>query len=297
MRKRILASTATGLLFAAAALPAAELDERLDAARDSRVMIVNMAGSVEVSGWNRNVVELTGTIGDEVEELIFERDGRDVEIRVKTPGRSRGYMDVSADLEVRVPKDSSLEIATVSADIEVEGVYGEQELQAVSGDIRTQAFSSEIDIESVSGDVDVDGDNTDSKSEVVSVSGDITLGGLAGTIETEVVSGDIVIDSGSFDRAEVQTVNGDVVWRAELRRGGKVYAETVNGSLDFGFTGDVSAEFDIETFNGKIDNCFGPKPERVSKYAPGWELSFSHGGGDGRVSLATLNGRIRVCND
>ena len=59
--------------------------------------------------------------------------------------------------------------------------------------------------------------------------------------------------------------------------------------------GEVGARFDIETFNGDISNCFGPKAERTSKYAPGWELSFTQGDGDGRVTIATLNGDIDLC--
>ena len=70
----------------------------------------------------------------------------------------------------------------------------------------------------------------------------------------------------------------------------------VNGDVDVQFSGDVSARFDIETFNGDITNCFGPKAERTSKYTPGLELSFTEGDGDGRVTITTLNGDIDMCN-
>ena len=56
-----------------------------------------------------------------------------------------------------------------------------------------------------------------------------------------------------------------------------------------------SASFDIETFNGSIDNCFGPKPERTSKYAPGKKLDFQEGNGDARISVSTMNGDITIC--
>ena len=42
-------------------------------------------------------------------------------------------------------------------------------------------------------------------------------------------------------------------------------------------------DIDVDTFNGRIRNCFGPKAERTSRYAPGWGLSFAEGDGDGRV--------------
>ncbi|NIV17484.1 MAG: hypothetical protein GWN47_03550, partial [Woeseiaceae bacterium] len=76
---------------------------------------------------------------------------------------------------------------------------------------------------------------------------------------------------------------------------GRLDVETVNGDVDIEFAGDVSARFDIETFNGDIRNCFGPEAERVSKYAPGYELKFTEGGGSGRVTIETLNGDLRLC--
>ena len=65
--------------------------------------------------------------------------------------------------------------------------------------------------------------------------------------------------------------------------------------VDLQFAGNVSGQFDIDTFNGGIDNCFGPKAQRTSKYAPGMELSFSEGDGDARVTVSTVNGDISIC--
>ena len=49
----------------------------------------------------------------------------------------------------------------------------------------------------------------------------------------------------------------------------------------------INAEFDIETFNGDIDNCFGPKPSRSREYGPGNELRFTQGKGDAQVRMKT----------
>ena len=281
------------------AVPAAaeEVDRTLDASAKGRVEIYNTAGSVRVEGWTTNKVRVTGTLGKEVDEFKFERSGDTVIVEVKAKRGHSGGHGYSSDIVVKVPRDSSIEVATVSADIEVEGVRGEQDLQAVSGDIDTQAFDSEIEAESVSGDVDVKGEGKAAEFDLVSVSGDISVENLGGSLDLEVVSGDIVIAGGSFDRVDAETVNGDIEFKAVLREGGKVDVETVNGGVDLEFIGDVSAEFRIETFNGKIRNCFGPKAERVSKYAPGWELEFTEGSGKGRVTVDTLNGSVTICKE
>lgn len=285
------------LVLLAWPVAAEEIDRTLDASAKGRVEIYNTAGSVEVEGWDTNKVRITGTLGREVDEFKFERDGDTVIVEVKAKKGRSGGPNYSSDIVLQVPRDSSLEIATVSADIDVEGVRGEQELQTVSGDIETQAFDHEIEAESVSGDIDIVGDGKAAEFDLVSVSGDIVVEDLAGSLDIEVVSGDIVIAGGSFDRVDAETVNGDIDFKAVLRRGGKIDIETVNGSVDLEFVGDVSADFDIETFNGRIRNCFGPEAERVSKYAPGWELGFTEGSGEGRVSIETLNGSVTFCKE
>jgi len=285
-----------GALLANPAL-AERVDRILDVAMDGRVDVYNMSGSIEILGWDRGQVQISGEIGDDVDELVFEVNGSHTEIKVKVPGRSRGHKDVSADIVIRVPAASSIDVSTISADVDVEGVNGEQDVQAVSGDITTEVYGSDVDIETVSGDVDADGNNADAEASLESVSGDVTADGLSGEIRISTVSGDLDISDGSFDRAKAETVNGDITYVAALRRGGKLDIETVNGTVDVGFVGDIDAKIEIETFNGRIRNCFGPKPERTSRYTPGWELSFTEGDGDGRVTIATLNGGVKLCND
>lgn len=287
------------LMFAVALLPlsvaARDLNEKMDADAKSSIEIYNTAGDVRVEGWSRNEVEVTGTLGNEVDEFIFERDGNEILIKVKAKSGRSGHRGHSSDLAIKVPQESSIDVATVSADIEIRGVYGELEANAVSGDIDLEIFAAEVEAESVSGDIDARGDGNGTDIELISVSGDIIAEKLAGEIQLEAVSGDIELINGAFDDANVQTVNGDIEFEASLRKGGEIAIETVNGTVDVDFVGDVSAEFEIETFNGRIRNCFGPEPERVSKYAPGYELNFTEGGGDGRVSIATMNGNLNLC--
>jgi DUF4097 and DUF4098 domain-containing protein YvlB len=280
-------------MFSAATVIAADVNESLDAAADGIVSISNIAGSVDVQGWSRDQVEVTGEIGSDIEELIFERDGDEIEIKVKT--KRRNSHDIDANLAIKIPAGSSLEISTVSADIDVVGVAGEQSLESVSGDIETEVRASDIDVNSVSGDLEIEGDNQSMRSRLSSVSGDVDAANLAGEIWAESVSGDVTAVNGVFERASLGTVNGDIVFRAELLNSGRLDVETVNGSVDIEFAGDVSARFDIETFNGDIRNCFGPKAVRVNEYGPGYELSFTEGDGSGRVTIETLNGDLHLC--
>ncbi|MGB5719290.1 MAG: DUF4097 family beta strand repeat-containing protein [Woeseiaceae bacterium] len=289
-----LIGIAAGLLLAMPVL-AEDVEKTLDAAPDGHVDISNIAGEVTVRGWSRNEVEVTGTLGKNVEELIFERDGDKVTIKVKVPKRmGRG---IDSDLHISVPERSSIDVGAVSADIDVTDVRGEQRLHTVSGDVNTESSGSDVSAESVSGDVEVNGDKSDAETNASTVSGDVTLFRVAGSVSGESVSGDVVIDEGSFSRVELSTVNGELVFQAELRKDGKLSAETVNGDVDVELAGDVSARIDISTFNGRIRNCFGPEAQRSSKYAPGWSLDFTEGDGDGRIDISTMNGGVSLCRD
>jgi len=279
-------------LLAGTAL-AVDVDRTVDAAKDGHVEVSNISGAIEIEGWNQSKVEVTGTIGRDVKELIVERDGDEVLIKVKLPRGSSSASD--AHLLIKVPRDSSINVGTVSADIDVSGVHGEQSLHTVSGNVTTESKGEDVSAQSVSGDVEVSGDNSDSEIEANTVSGDVTLRRVAGKVEGQSVSGSVEVKEGSIDRADLSTVNGEVNFEGELRDGGRLDIETVNGSVDVEFVGSVSAEIDIETFNGSIRNCFGPEAERTSKYTPGWELEFTEGDGDGRVEISTMNGRVTLC--
>ena len=287
-----LGSFALGLILATPVF-ADDVNERMDAASDGHVDVSNIAGSIVVNGWSRNEVEVTGELGRNVEKLIFERNKDKITIKVKVP--RKGGHGIDSDLRISVPQNSSIDVGTVSADIDVTDVLGEQKLNTVSGDVTTESSGADVTAGSVSGDVEIAGDGSNNETGANTVSGDVTVFRVAGEIRAESVSGDVVVDEGAFDRAALNTVNGEIIFEAELRNGGRFASETVNGDIDVEFVGDLSARIEIDTFNGSIRNCFGPKAERTSKYTPGWELSFTEGGGDGRVEMSTMNGDLSLC--
>jgi DUF4097 and DUF4098 domain-containing protein YvlB len=152
-------------------------------------------------------------------------------------------------------------------------------------------------METVSGDIEVQGDDAAGHAKLSSVSGDVEAQNLAGELAADSVSGDLTIVNSSFKRVRLETVNGDIIFESGLTDGGTFGLETINGDVDIKFSGSVSARFNVETFNGEIRNCFGPKPVRTSKYTPGTELKFTEGKGEGRVTIKTLNGDLRLCKD
>lgn len=293
MKKITVYGLGTLLAMALAPVGAEEVERRIDAAPNGHVYISNTSGSVTVAGWSRKEVEVTGEIGRNVEELIVAEKGDGIKVKVKVP--KHGGSGIASDLYIQVPEGSSIDVGTISADIEVSGILGDQKLESVSGDVDTDTVDADISVEVVSGDVEIRGRGNDANTRAGSVSGDVSIARVSGVVNAGSVSGDVMVEEGSFDRAHLHTVNGEVLFYAELRDGGKLEAEAVNGEIDLQFKGGISGRFEIDTLNGDIDNCFGPEPKRTSKYTPGLELTFQEGDSDTKVTASTVNGDIDIC--
>jgi hypothetical protein len=67
----------------------------------------------------------------------------------------------------------------------------------------------------------------------------------------------------------------------------------MSGTITVRNAGGLSAEWEVSTFSGDIDNEVGPAAERNSRYAPGRSVRFSTGGG-AEISLNSFSGRVKI---
>ena len=272
---------------------AEDIDERNSADPNGRVHVSNTAGTVTVIGWDEDEIEVTGTLGEGTRGLEFKREGRHTTIKVLYQRGS--HRSESSHLVVHVPERSELVVNGVATDIEVTGVMGVQRLETISGEITAETFASDLEAKSVSGDMVIHGHGHESLLTVSTVSGDTEISGVAGELETTTVSGDVEIEAGKITRARLRTTAGDVEISGELVSGGRIDCESINGEITVNLTDGANLDVDVETFNGDIENCFGEKVERKSRYGPGRLLRFSRGDGDRTVRLKSLNGEIEIC--
>jgi DUF4097 and DUF4098 domain-containing protein YvlB len=290
---RIAVALALGLTATASFGEA--IDKRAAADPRGEVQIVNVAGSVRVTGWNRSEVEVRGEIDEETERLDFTTEGSRTIIRIVLP-RNRSNSSGS-DLVVRIPEASALIVNTISADQEIDGVKGAQRLQSVSGLIHTESSGEDLQAKSISGDILVSG-TTGAKPAiyaVTTVSGDLTLSKISGEVDVETVSGDMTVEAGELSRARIRTTNGDMELSLKLAKDARLEAETINGDVSLRLLGAIDAEFDVHTFNGEIESCYGDETVRSRERGPGHDLNFTRGAGSARVRIKTLNGGVDLC--
>lgn len=270
------------------------VDRKIAADANGEVVISNVSGSIDVRGWDRNEVQVTGHLGDGVERLDLETSGGRTVVKVVLP-RGNSH-DGDADIEVSVPRNSSVEVSAVSADVSSRGVLGTQRLKSVSGEVTADISGDESEVRSVSGDVTVRGNGKPVRLRVASVSGSLDLTNAAGSVDVVTVSGDARVQMGDTNDVRGRTTSGNLEVRAKLTREGRVDVEGVSGDIILRLSAPGGLSTEIESFSGDINGCLADNVERVSKYGPGKRLNIRTVESGARVRAKTLSGDIDICD-
>lgn len=218
-----------------------------------------------------------------------------VAVRVVLP-TANSRRDADADLTIRVPKGSSLDVTTVSADITVREVAGALRLKSVSGEIVAHGAAKDSEFKSVSGDIRVTAAAPAARLVAYSVSGNLVVDDLSGELEATTVSGDLLLDLGTITTLRLRSTSGDARVGGRLAKGARVDFESVSGDLLVKLAADAGFSAEADTFSGSLSNCFGAKPEAASKFGPGERMSLTRGEGSARIRAKTMSGDVRICD-
>ena len=271
------------------------VDESRPLNANGELRIDNLAGSVKVAAWDKNEVRVTGELGELVEKLEIEGDANSLDLRVVLPHNVHDSDCGScADLQIQVPKGVRLEVSTVSADVQANGLTGQVQIGTVSGGIVLNSSASHIEAKTVSGDIQLVGSGKGASIDANSVSGTERISDVDGNVDAENVSGDVKVASRHCTGLKLSSTSGNLTFEGTPLKGGNYDLNNVSGDVVLAVGSSPDARFDISSFSGDIDNSFGPKATRVSKYSPGMELHFSSGSGSATVSARTLSGDIHL---
>lgn len=253
------------------------------------VEIDNLKGRIQVRGWERNEVQVTGSLGDGVEKLVVDGDKDHLTVRARYPKQTDDRTGPT-DLVLQVPLRADLDIESVSADIDVAGVAaGDISVDTVSGEVTVAAAPGTADINSVSGDVHVTLNSSDVNVETVS--GDVLLNGrLKGHVHGETVSGQLSINSNgeALRRLTTSTVSGDTTIRAALGDSGEIKSDTVSGDLHLRLPKSLNARVSAESFSGEL-RAPGAKIKK-EEFGPGSSFEQRYGSGSGEIRLESFSG-------
>jgi hypothetical protein len=268
-----------------------EFRESRSADPQGTVEIFDITGSIELTGWNRPEIEVTGAPDDIGDRVHISGGGDKTSIHVR-PGVGAGHAGEEPQLVIHVPEKSEVKATLVSADLKVQGLKGDVNLRTVSGNISGEV-GGDLSANTATGSIRLTARGAKS-TEVRTINGDVELKGGSGEVEIQTVSGNAKVDLATLTRGRFHSISGNLTAHLSLAPDAELDGESVSGNLRFDFPAAPSADFDIQSFSGNIDNCFGPKAEKAH-YGPGERLEFKSGQGQARVRIETKSGDVRLC--
>ncbi len=210
---------------------------------NGRVSLDNVNGNVEITGWNRNEVQIDAVKQARDQQRLDEaqieiESGSDyVKIHTQYPHDHSNNNPASVRYTLHVPQNARLEqISLVNGSLTVQKVEGEVDAKLVNGKAHISDLSGEASISSVNGGIEANYASLNNVREIKlkSVNGSIELG-LPGSPNAEVKASSV---NGSIKSDFPLTVQGSFSGRnlsGTLGSGGtRIELSNVNGSMHIG---------------------------------------------------------------
>ncbi|HEY7234488.1 MAG TPA: DUF4097 family beta strand repeat-containing protein [Gemmatimonadaceae bacterium] len=282
----------SALALASRALPAQRAVEiRRAVTSTASIRVTGAFAELHIHGWTRDSAVITGSIPNDA-----RFDGGFMTSTTPSTG-AKYYLETasgvpSGRLDLYVPAGARIWAKSGSATIDAEGVTGGLDLNIIGGSVHVAGSPHELTIESMDGAVTVDG--SPSWTRLKTASGDIVLTGGSDDAGLTTVSGTIRVTAGRFERARIESVTGAVDFAGDVERGGSLDIDTHSGAIDLRMSRSASADFDIASVAGTIENGITKRPAVPGREGRGQEIGFMTGGGGARIYVRTFKANIRL---
>ena len=278
-------------LSANSALAQRKLNERRAVVPNGFIRIHLLSGSVTVVGWDKDSLAATGT--------VWEPAGDRFAVGITPKGAKLGLWSDSdaptkpSTITVYVPTRSQVWIKTASADARINGITGGLDIFSVSGSIAIGGTPREVYAETMGGDVVLDA--TSSAARLKTAGGAIRISGNISDLTAVTVSGPIDLSNASYQRARIESVDGDIKIAGQLPRGSTLDVTNHAGAIEMLLPADASADFAVSLYSGELIDEFGAVKKLIggTKTSKGREMVFVVGEKPvSRVSLRSFKGRV-----
>ncbi len=242
-----------------------------------------VAARITTEGWK---------IGGDGITISDHQTGDQVEIEVRFP-RHMFHIDLGhrrVDIEIKVPREASLDLHTGDGNVDAQGVRGSIVLRSGDGNINLSHLDGTLRAETGDGNIDM----RDVRGDLTLHTGDgrIDVSGIDGSLRAETGDGRIHVN-GRFDLLDVKTGDGGI--NAEALDGSKLDANwrlsSGDGDLTVRVPATMAADVELHTSDGHIDLAM---PVTVMGRTGTRELHGRINGGGKLLSLRTGDGSIRL---
>jgi len=186
------------ILFAGAGVGIEQLQAGQDLKREFKLAYgktveidLNTGGSIEIRGWDKELVSLNALSHDvDIEEYKFEFDESPSGVSIHvTNFDSEGSNDI--DLKLFVPEKCDLQLETMGGDITIDHVEGHTEGKTMGGELDLSNLKGEVELTTMGGDIRVE--NSDLDGELKTMGGEVTFQDVTGNVKGSTMGGDVNI--------------------------------------------------------------------------------------------------------
>jgi len=207
---------------------------------DGRVSLANINGGVEITGWDRNEVQIdavkTASDQQRLDEarIEVEASSNSVEIRTRYPDNHTNNNAASVHYTLHVPQKARIDrLELVNGSLTLQKISGEVNANLVNGKLRASDLTGEADLATVNGTIDAD------YSSLTNVRG-IKLKSVNGTIN-------LTLPTSPNAEVSASVVNGSITTDFPLTVKGHFVGKSLSGTL-----GSGGLQIDLSNVNGGI---------------------------------------------
>ena len=267
-----------------------------------RIDAESFNGSIEISGWDQNKVEITGTKYASTEALrdALKIDVHNtpemVEIRAVRPSYERTG-NMGARFTMHVPRKAMLDrITTSNGPVKVRDVGSAAHLKSSNGPIDVTNVSGDVDAHTSNGSVEAD--TIRGAATLKTSNGRIHAEDVSGALEAETSNNSITarLDTAPAATTKLVTSNGSIDLTLGSAPKGDIRAETRNNSIKLHLPADAAAHLVADTSNGSISSDFSvaSRGDSDEEKKHRKHMDGLIGAGGPTIELSTSNGSIHI---
>ncbi len=260
-----------------------------------RLNVETFNGSVEISGWDQNTIDISGTkygpsqAAADALPVSIDHSADSADIRVVRPfdrGNRQG-----ASLVIRVPRGVLLDrITSSNGHIFTSDGVGPARLKTSNAKIQVRNLKGNLDAQTSNASIEltaIDGD-----AVVHTSNGRIQVDRVTGTVDATSSNASIHAEVGRADRpVRAETSNGSIELTIPANYRGDLRAHTNNAGITVNVLGDLNAHVVARTSNSHINTDFEVRTQ--GEFNKNY-LDAQIGSGGALLDLSTSNGGIRL---
>jgi DUF4097 and DUF4098 domain-containing protein YvlB len=287
---------ATPLFLAGSEHRTADVHYSYPMSAGSKLTVENVNGSIEITGWDQNAIDISATKYAETDQLLAQvsvdvaaaADG--VHIRTIIPPEAQ---NVGVKYVLKVPRRAELaEIRSTNGSIRISETEGPANLRTTNGSVHASKTRGKLGIDTSNGSVQIE--ENEGETDVRTSNGSVRASRIIGPLTAISSNGGMHVDMEESRGGPISltTSNGGVDLKLGSATQSAVKAATSNGSITLRMPSSAGAHVKAVTSSrDKVVSDFDVRREGENSES---HLEGVVGGGGPTVELETSQGSIRL---